>query len=102
MVSIAILGCSSPIGNEYKNVDSIVLASEWADWVIVGSFGPPGPFELVEVVHCEVNEPCSWSYKGQSHTYNKFYDYQLAVLRLQPVQGDLAHVVLRSATKVGS
>jgi len=91
--------CSSPIGERFADVDAIGMSDTWRDWVIVGSFGPGGPFELTEIKACEIDEPCSFSHNGQSHTYERFYGYQLTVLRLEGPHDEVSHVVLRSRTK---
>jgi len=96
---VLIAACSSPIGEHYSDVDAIGLSETWRDWVVVGRFGPTGPFTLVGIKSCEVSEPCSFSHNGQGHTYNKFYGYKLAVLRLEDQQGQVSHVVLRSEQK---
>lgn len=92
--------CSSPIGNEYSNVDAIGQVQSWQDWVVVGQFGAPGPFELVDVKYCGVSESCSFSHNGQSHTYEKFFGFELAVLSLEGPGGEVAHVVLRGKEEV--
>ena len=94
-----VVGCSNPIGEDFRDVDSIGLSETWKDWVVVGRFGPTGPFELVEVKECEFSEPCSFSHGGQGHTYNKFYGYRLTILRLESPNGEVSHVVLRSHEK---
>ena len=95
----AIVGCSGPIGEDFRDVDSIGKSETWQDWVVVGRFGPEGPFELAEFKECEYSEACSFSHNGQSHTYNKFYGYELTVLRLEGPNGEVSHVVLRSKEK---
>ena len=66
----AIVGCSGPIGEDFRDVDSIGKSETWKDWVVVGRFGPEGPFELAEFKECEYSEACSFSHNGQSHTSN--------------------------------
>ena len=95
----AVVGCSNPIGEEFRDVDSIGMSETWKDWIVVGRFGPTGPFELVEFKECEYSEPCSFSHNGQGHTYNKFYGYKLTVLRLESPNREVSHVVLRSKKK---
>lgn len=96
-VGLVLSACgSSPIGDRYEDVDAITLADSWADWVVVGSFGPMGPFELVDIKTCEVSEPCSFSHEGQGHTYDGFLGFELTVLRLESPHGDVSNVVLRS------
>lgn len=99
ILASCLTACSSPIGEHYADVDAIGLSESWEDWVVVGRFGPNGPFTLVDVKRCEVSEPCSFSHDGQGHTYNRFYGYELTVLRLEDAQGKVSHVVLRSADK---
>lgn len=96
---VSIAGCSSPIGEEFQDVDSIGMSRAWDDWVIVGRFGPNGPFKLVEIKECEFSEPCSFSHEGTGHTYDKFYGYKLTILRLESANGEVSHVVLRSDEK---
>ncbi len=96
---IAIVGCSGPIGEDFRDVDTIGMSETWKDWLVVGRFGPEGPFELVDFKQCEYSEPCSFSHDGQAHTYNKFYGYKLTVLRLESPNGEVSHVVLRSKEK---
>jgi hypothetical protein len=96
---ISITACSSPIGEEFRDVDSIGMSETWKDWVVVGRFGPKGPFELAEFKECDYNEPCSFSHDGQGHTYDKFYGYKLTILRLESQNGEVSHVVLRSREK---
>ena len=96
---IAIVGCSGPIGEDFRDVDTISMSETWKDWLVVGRFGPEGPFELVDFKQCEYSEPCSFSHDGQGHTYNKFYGYKLTVLRLESPNGEVSHVVLRSKEK---
>ncbi len=92
-------GCSNPIGKEFQDVDAIESSETWQDWVVVGEFGPTGPFTLVDIKSCDVSEPCSFSHDSQSHTYDKFYGFKLIVLKLQSPQGPISHVVLRSRQK---
>ena len=99
LLSVLIAGCSGPIGEEFEDVDAIGLSETWQDWVVVGRFGPKGPFELVEIKTCDVNAPCSFSHQGQAHTYNKFYGFKITVLRLESPEGMVSHVVLRSKQK---
>jgi len=96
---LAVIGCSSPIGEDFRDVDSIGMSETWKEWIVVGRFGPMGPFELVEVKECEFSEPCNFSHNGQGHTYNEFYGYKLTVLRLESPNGEVSHVVLRSKEK---
>lgn len=91
--------CSNPIGEEFQNVEGIESSETWQDWVVVGKFGPAGPFALVEIKSCDVSEPCSFSHDSQSHTYDKFSGFKLTVLKLQSSQGSISHVVLRSRQK---
>lgn len=92
--------CWSPIGAHYPDADAIAMSRTWKDWVVVGQFGPPGPFTLVDFKECEVNEPCTFSHNGLGHTYNKFNQFRLAVLRLEGPGGEISHVVLRSKEKI--
>jgi hypothetical protein len=92
-------GCHNPIGENFSSADAIVTSDFWQDFVIIGAFGEPGPFELVEIIECDINEPCSFSHNDQNHTYDKFYGFRLVVLKLQTPGGDIAHVVLRSREK---
>jgi hypothetical protein len=94
-----ISACSGPIGEKFQDVNSIGMSKTWDDWVIVGRFGPNGPFELVEFKECEYSEPCSFSHDGTSHTYDKFYGYKLTILRLESDDGEVSHVVLRGKEK---
>ncbi len=104
MLWLALHGCADPRGEQYADVDAIGMSETWEDWVIIGSFGASavdqGPFTLTDIKYCEVSEPCSFSHRGQGHTYNKFFGYELAVLRLENSSGKIAHVVLRSAEKI--
>ncbi len=95
----ALTGCSNPIGEDFRDVDSIGMSETWKEWIVVGSFGPKGPFELVAFKECEYSEPCSFSHGGQGHTYDEFYGYRLTVLRLESPNGEVSHVVLRSKEK---
>ena len=95
----AVVGCSGPIGEEFRDVDSIGMSETWNDWVVVGRFGPTGPCELVEFKECDYGEPCSFSHDGQGHTYDKFYGYKLTILRLESANAEVSHVVLRSREK---
>ena len=99
LAPLAVAGCSSPIGEEFRDVDSIGMSETWRDWVVVGRFGPSGLFELVEFKECDYSEPCSFSHYGQGHTYNKFYGYKLTVLRLESGNGEVSHVVPRGKQK---
>ena len=93
--------CSDPVGNSYKDVDALAIAPEWEDWVVVGTFGPKGPFTLMDTKHCEANIACSFSHKGQGHTYDGFDDFELMVLRLESSEGAVSHIVMRGEHKVG-
>ncbi len=92
-----ISACSGPIGDTYANAEAIPLSDAWRDWVVVGSLGTGGPFRLVDIQHCELDQPCTFSHRGQSHTYQKFYGYRLVVLRLEDARQQESHVVLRGA-----
>ncbi len=96
---ISLVGCSNPIGEEFRDVDSIGLSETWNEWVVVGRFGPKGPFILVDYKQCEFSEPCNFSHDGQGHTYNNFIGFKLTVLRLESPNGEVSHVVLRSKEK---
>ncbi len=96
---LAVVGCSNPIGEDFRDVDSIGMSESWKDWVVVGRFGPEGPFELVEFKECDWSEACNFSHAGTGHTYNKFYGYKLTILRLESGNGEVSHVVLRSKEK---
>ena len=76
------------------------MSNTWEDWVVVGRFGPSGPFTLVDIKECDWSEACSFSHEGQGHTYDKFYDFKLTVLRLEGPNGEVSHVVLRSREDV--
>lgn len=102
ILTAALLSGCGPLGEDFTDVDAIAMSETWQDWVVVGRFGPKGPFELVDFKECEVSEPCSFSHDGQGHTYNKFYGYKLTVLRLEGPQGEVSHVVLRSKDKTDS
>ena len=97
---LTVSSCSTPIGNEYQDVDDLALAKEWSDWVVVGSFGPEGPFTLVDSKLCDANVPCNFSHDGQGHTYDGFDDFELMVLRLESTDGTSSHIVLRGAEKI--
>ena len=62
---LAVIGCSNPIGEDFRDFDSIGMSETWKEWIVVGSFGPTGPFELVEFKECEYIEPCNFSHGGQ-------------------------------------
>jgi hypothetical protein len=94
-----VAGCSNPIGEKFRDVDSIGMSETWRDWIVVGRFGPMGPFELVEFKECAYSEPCSFSHDGQGHSYDKFHGYKLTILRLESANGEVSHVVLRSREK---
>lgn len=91
-----LIGCASLIGEQFRDVDSITLSKAWREWVIVGSFGPTGPFELKEFKTCAFDEPCSFLHNSQSHVYDHFDGYKLTVLVLENSDGEVSHVVLRS------
>lgn len=99
LLVIALCGfaCSGPQGEQFADVDAITLSDTWHEWVVVGHFGSSGPFTVREVKYCATSQPCSFSHRGQSHTYQKFTGYELTVLRLEGSSGEIAHVVLRSA-----
>lgn len=99
LISITISACSGPIGEKFQDVDSIALSETWDDWVVVGRFGPNGPFKVVNIKECEYSEPCSFSHDGQGHTYSNFLGYKLTILRLESPNGEVSHVVLRSENK---
>lgn len=99
LLLVSLAGCWGPIGEEFKDVDGIGLSETWQDWVVVGRFGPKGPFTLVDVKTCEVSEPCNFSHDGQGHTYSGFYGFKITVLRLEGPDGVVSHVVLRSKQK---
>ena len=92
-------GCGGPIGESFEDVDAIGMSETWAEWVVVGSFGPKGPFKLVDIKECDYSEPCSFSHEGQGHTYTNFLDYKLTILQLENSDGQVSHVVLRSEDK---
>ncbi len=92
--------CADPVGNEYRDIDHLAMAEEWRDWVVVGSFGPKGPFTLVSTKLCPANQPCNFSHNRQGHTYDGFTDFELMVLRLESPQAEISHVILRGAQKV--
>jgi len=94
-----VVACYGPIGEEFQDVDAIGMSETWKDWVIVGRFGPNGPFELVDFKECEYSEPCSFSHDGTGHTYDKFYGYKMTILRLESQNGEVSHVVLRGKEK---
>lgn len=97
---LLLTACFSPLGERFPDVDAISMSETWEDWVIVGQFGPEGPFTLADVKYCAVSEPCSFFHNGQSHRYEKFYGFELTVLELRDAEDQLTHVVLRSADKV--
>ena len=99
LVLSLLAACSDPVGNHYRDVDALAIATEWRDWVVVGTFGPDGPFELTNMAHCEANVPCSFAHAGQGHTYDGFDDFEMMVLRLESPDGDVSHVVLRGRDK---
>jgi hypothetical protein len=97
--AVIISGCSDPIGEEFQDVDAIGMSRTWDDWVIVGRFGPNGPFELTDFKECDYSEPCSFSHDGMGHTYDDFHGFKLTILRLESTNGEVSHVVLRSREK---
>ena len=101
---IAIFACAlsacSPIGEKFADVDAIGMSDTWEDWVVVGRFGPKGPFTLVDMKECNWSQPCNFSHEGQGHTYEKFDDFKLTILRLEGPQGQVSHVVLRSKENI--
>lgn len=99
LLIFSLVGCSDPVGEDFQDVDSIGMSETWKDWVVVGRFGPTGPFELVDFKECDYSEPCSFSHNGQGHTYSEFYGYKLTVLRLESPNGEESHVVLRGKEK---
>jgi hypothetical protein len=99
LAGISVAGCSGPIGEEFQDVDAIGMSRTWDDWVIVGRFGPNGPFELAGIKECDYSEPCSFSHAGTAHTYDRFHGYKLTILRLESADGEVSHVVLRSEEK---
>ncbi len=99
LLLLPITGFSNPVGDEFADVDAITFSDSWNDWVVVGHFGPEGPFHLVDFKSCDHNEPCSFSHNGQGQTYSGFDGYQLTVLRLENGLGEVSHVVLRRNLK---
>jgi len=100
LLCASVSACSNPIGNAYRDIDALALADEWDDWVVVGSFGPEGPFTLTDSKLCSANIACDFSHNGQGHTYDGFVDFELMVLRLESPQGEVSHIVLRGAEQV--
>ena len=96
LIAVLLVGCSSPVGDSYEDVNAIERSDSWTDWVVVGSFGGQGPFELTDVMYCDAGKACSFSHQGQSHVYDNFDEFELAVLRLESANGQVSHVVLRS------
>lgn len=96
LLALSLSGCFGPIGEQFNDIDQITLSKSWQDWVVVGRFGPQGPFKLTDVKYCDYNEPCSFTHNGQGHSYEQFTNFKLAVLRLESRQGEVSHVVLRS------
>jgi hypothetical protein len=94
-----VCGCSSPIGEEFRDVDAIAISNSWKHWVVIGKFGGDGPFRVIGVKSCQVSEPCSFSHNGAGHTYEGFTGYEIKVLRLEGANGEVTHVVLRSEEK---
>ena len=99
-IAFLVAGCSNPVGNDYTDIDALALSAEWSEWVVVGKFGPKGPFTLTETKFCEANVPCSFSHNGQGHTYDGFTDFEMMVLRLESESGEVSHLVLRGEQKV--
>ncbi len=102
LAAIALLclcGCSSPIGEEFADVDAIGMSNTWRGWVVIGKFGADGPFRVIGVKSCDVSEACSFSHNGAGHTYEGFIGYEIKVVRLEGANGEVAHVVLRSEEK---
>ena len=93
---LLVTGCSGPIGEDFNDVDAIGASDTWKDWVILGRFGPSGPFELTGISYCDFGESCEFSHDGQPHRYENFPAHKLAVLRLHSRDGEVSHVVLRS------
>ena len=97
--ALAIVACGGPVGEKFDDIDAILGSKHWSDWVLVGRFGPEGPFRVVDVQRCDVSEPCRFVHEGQSHTYEGFTHYALVVLKLESRDGAVSHVVLRSRVK---
>ena len=96
LLLVFLTACDTRVGEVFRDVDSIGLSETWRGWVVIGRFGPQGPFKVVDVKSCGVSEPCSFSHAGQGHTYDKFHGYKITILRLEGPQGAISHVVLRS------
>lgn len=99
LLLLLVVACSGPIGEKFADVDAIAMSETWKEWVVVGRFGPKGPFRVADVKRCEVDEPCTFSHDGTGHTYDNFRHYKLTVLRLEGPHGEVSHVVLRSREK---
>ena len=96
LLVLAVTACGGPIGERFADVDALAMSTRWNGWVVVGRFGPQGPFRVVDVKRCAVSEPCSFAHQGQGHTYEGFTHYALVVLRLEGAGGAVSHLVLRS------
>ena len=72
LLLLLLAGCFSPEGETFKDVDAIAMSDTWEDWVVVGRFGPTGPFTLTDFKSCDFGEPCSFSHNGQGHYVQQF------------------------------
>ncbi|MCB1743968.1 MAG: hypothetical protein KDK91_26575 [Gammaproteobacteria bacterium] len=92
---MVLIACGND-GERYQSFADFMSSPDWGDWQLVGRFGPDGPFELVEVTECEPSAPCRFEHEGQSHIYERFEGYRLAVLTLKGDGGRLSRIVLRT------
>ena len=96
LMALLLPGCGDAVGTELESFAAI--ESTYADWVIMGKFGPDGPFEVTEQIDYEMGASCKFEHRGSAHKYSAMPGYAYRLLKLDG-GGKESTVLLRTAKR---
>ena len=94
LMALALTGCGNAVGTELESFAAI--DSTFDGWVVMGKFGPDGPFVVTEQIDYEMGTACRFEHRGTPHQYSAMEGYAYRVLRLD-AGGKESTVLLRTA-----
>ena len=94
LMALALTGCGNAVGTELESFAAI--DSTFDGWVVMGKFGPDGPFVVTEQIDFEMGESCRFEHGGTPHKYMAMPGLAYRVLKLDG-EGKESTILLRSA-----
>ena len=100
VAALLVIACTGGRSQTFDDFIALEASDTYADWVVMGRFGPDGPFEVAAEIDFDLGEDATFTHVGTPHKYPLIPGYRFKVLKLRGKDGSESTVVLRSREKV--